>query len=275
MYLKPFLCENGVDMKLEKIDVRGVQVSNVTLEGAVGYIHEQLQQGIPTAVYTPNAEIVQLCIDDPTYYPIINSAELIVPDGVGVIKAAKILGTPLQEKVAGVVLGERVLQLAAKENYPVFLFGGKDASRCESGQSVADQCKAAMEKKYPGLNIVGTRDGYCKKEGPENDQTIEAVNASGASILFVCLGAPLQEKWIWENRSRMPGVKLFLGLGGSLDVYSGNTKRAPKIFIKLGLEWFYRLCCEPWRIKRMMQLPKFYFGTKSYKRRQEKETTAK
>ena len=237
-------------MKIEKIDIRGVQVCNVTLEDAVNYIREQLRNDIPTAVYTPNAEIVQLCIDNPSYYSIINSAELIVPDGVGVIKAAK-------------------------ENHPVFLFGGKDASRCETGQSVADQCKDMMEKKYPGLTIVGTKDGYCKKEGPENDKTIEAVNASGASILFVCLGAPLQEKWIWENRSRMPGVKLFLGLGGSLDIYSGNTKRAPKIFIKLGLEWFYRLCCEPWRIKRMMQLPKFYFGTKSYKRKLQKKKSAK
>ncbi|MBS5725326.1 MAG: WecB/TagA/CpsF family glycosyltransferase [Clostridiales bacterium] len=258
-------------MELERIDVRGVQVCNVTLQDAVDYIHENMEKGTPTAVYTPNSEIVQLCIDDPSYYPIINSAELIVPDGVGVIKAAKILGTPLKEKVAGVVLGERVLQLAAKEGYPVFLFGGKDASRCESGQSIADQCKKIMEEKYPGLKIVGTKDGYCKKEGPENDQTIAAISASGASILFVCLGAPLQEKWIWENRARLPGVKLFLGLGGSLDVYSGNTKRAPKIFIKLGLEWFYRLCCEPWRIGRMMKLPKFYFGTHTYKRKLKKQ----
>ena len=258
-------------MEQKKIDIRGVQVCNTTLEDAVAYIQQQMRQGAATAVYTPNAEIVQLCIDDPSYYPIINSAELIVPDGVGVIKAARILGTPLQEKVAGVVLGERVMQLAAENGYPVFLFGGKDASRCPSGQSVADQCKAVMEKKYPGLNICGTKDGYCKKEGEENNQTIEAINASGASILFVCLGAPLQEKWIYENRSRLPGVKLFLGLGGSLDIYSGNTKRAPKIMIKLGLEWFYRLCCEPWRIGRMMQLPKFYFGTRAYKRKLKKQ----
>lgn len=159
-------------MELKKEDIRGVQVCNTTLEDAVEYIQQQMQQDAATAVYTPNAEIIQLCIDDPAYYPIINSAELIVPDGVGVIKAARILGTPLQEKVAGVVLGERVLQLAAEKNYPVFLFGGKDVSRCPSGQSIADQCKDVMEKKYPGLNICGTKDGYCKKEGPENEQFV-------------------------------------------------------------------------------------------------------
>ena len=151
-------------MKIEKIDIRGVQVCNVTLEDAVNYIREQLRNDIPTAVYTPNAEIVQLCIDNPSYYSIINSAELIVPDGVGVIKAAKILGTPLQEKVAGVVLGERILQLAAKENHPVFLFGGKDASRCETGQSVADQCKD-MKRNIQGLLLSVPKMATVRRKG--------------------------------------------------------------------------------------------------------------
>ena len=90
----------------------------------------------------------------------------------------------------------------------------------------------------------------------------------------MCLGAPLQEKWIAANRNRLPGVKVLLGLGGSLDVYSGNLKRAPKIFIKLGLEWLYRLLCEPKRIGRMMSLPKFYFGTRRFKRAQKKNKAA-
>ena len=91
------------------------------------------------------------------------------------------------------------------------------------------------------------------------------MNESGAQVLFVCLGAPAQEKWIVENRDRMPSVRVFLGLGGSLDVYAGTVKRAPKLFIRLGLEWFYRLLKEPRRIGRMMRLPKFYFGTWIYK----------
>lgn len=248
-------------MKLEKINVRGTNIANVTMDEAVSFLEEAIDNGTQSAVFTPNAEIVQLCINDSEFRETVNNAELVVPDGVGVIKAARILGTPLKCKVPGVELGERMVKSAAEHGYKVFLFGGKDGSRTESGVSVGEQCKAVLEAKYKGLNIVGTRDGYCKKDGEENEETIRLINESGADILFVCLGAPLQEKWIAANRRKMPNVKVFLGLGGSLDVYSGNVKRAPKIFIKLGLEWFYRLLCEPSRIGRMMSLPKFYFGT--------------
>ncbi len=252
-------------MKTEKIDVRGVMFDNVTLDEAAQYLEERYDAGETTAVYTPNPEIVQLCIEDEKNYDIINSAELIIPDGIGVVKASNILGTPLKCKVAGIELGRKTLDMAARRNIPVFLFGSKDATRTESGISVADQCKAVFEKEYECINICGTRDGYCKKDGEENEETLRLINESGAEILFVCLGAPLQEKWIYENREKMPGVKIFLALGGSLDVYSGNLKRAPKLFIKLNLEWFYRLLCEPKRIGRMMKLPKFYFGTWIYK----------
>ncbi len=252
-------------MKTEKINVRGVMFDNVTPSEAMQYLSERYDHGEVTAVYTPNPEIVQLCIEDERNYGIINSAELIIPDGIGVVKASRILGTPLKCKVAGIELGRKVLDMAAEKHIPVFLFGGKDESRTESGISIADQCKAVFEKEYDSINIAGCRDGYCKKEGGENDETVRLINESGAEILFVCLGAPLQEKWIYENRDRMPGVKIFLALGGSLDVYSGNLRRAPKLFIKLNLEWFYRLLREPKRIGRMMKLPKFYFGTWLYK----------
>lgn len=252
-------------MDIQKINIRGVYFANVTKAEAAQCIEERLLAGETTAIYTPNPEIVQMCIEDESFYEVINSAELIVPDGIGVVKASRILGTPLKEKVAGIEVGEKVLDIAARNGKGVFLFGGKDASRIESGISIADQCVPVFEEKYKGIKIAGTRDGYCKKEGEENDETIRLINESGAEILFVCLGAPAQEKWIYNNRAKLPNVKVYLGLGGSLDVYSGNLKRAPKIFIKLGLEWFYRLLCEPKRIGRMMKLPKFYFGTWLYK----------
>jgi len=258
-------------MDIQKINVRGVYFANVTMQEAADYVEERVKNGETTAIFTPNPEIVQMCIEDEPFYEVINSAELIVPDGIGVVKAAKILKTPLKEKVAGVELGEKVLDIASRNGKGVFLFGGKDASRTESGVSVADQCIPVFEKKFEGIRIVGTRDGYCKKDGEENDETIRLINESGAEVLFVCLGAPLQEKWIYQNRERLPNVKVYLGLGGSLDVYSGNVKRAPKLFIKLGLEWFYRLLCEPKRIGRMMKLPKFYFGTWIYKIKNKKK----
>ena len=242
----------------DKINIRGVCFSNVNFEEAVSSLLGYLREGKKAALYTPNSEIVQACIEDPSLYEVVNSAEVIIPDGIGVVKAGKILKTPFKGgKVAGIEVGEEILKRLAGTEYGVFFLGGKPG--------VAEQARDALLVKYPGINFVGCADGYFKKEGEENAAVIEKINASGADVLYVCLGAPTQEKWIYNNRNSLPGVKLMLALGGSLDGYAGNVKRAPKIFIKLGLEWFYRLLCEPWRFKRMLKLPKFYFGTWVYK----------
>lgn len=240
-----------------KIDVRGVSFDNVTLAEATGRLRASVRGGIRETVFTPNSEIVQSCIDEPALFGVVNAATLIIPDGIGVVKASRILGTPLKGKVAGVDLGCSVIAFAAEDGLPVYLLGGKPG--------VAETAAQKLCEAHPGLAVAGTHDGYFAKSGPETDAVVNAVNASGARILFVCLGAPTQEKWIVENRDRMPGICVLLGLGGSLDVYAGTVKRAPKIFIRLGLEWFYRLLKEPRRIGRMMRLPKFYFGTWRYK----------
>ena len=173
------------------------------------------------------------------------------------MKAARILGTPLKGKVAGVELGREVLAFASDDGLPVYFLGGKPG--------VTEAAAEKMREAYPALQICGMHDGYFQKSGEENDAVLNLINESGAKILFVCLGAPAQEKWIAQNKDRLPGVQILMGLGGSLDVYAGTVKRAPKIFIKLGLEWLYRLLKEPRRIGRMMSLPKFYFGTWRYK----------
>lgn len=237
----------------DKISIRGVNFDNVSLDEAVGIVEGFIEGGGTNVVHTPNSEIVQLCVEQNEYYSLINSADLIIPDGSGVILASKILGTPLAKgKVAGIELAERTLALSAERGYKVFFLGGKPG--------VADTAAQKMTGKYPALNIVGTNDGYFKKTGEETDAVIEKINNSGAQVLFVCLGVPAQEKWMSENREKI-NVRVMAGLGGSLDVFAGNVKRAPKIFIKLGLEWFYRLIKEPSRIGRMMKLPKFLFGT--------------
>ena len=126
--------------------------------------------------------------------------------------------------------------------------------------TLAEKAAEELSKKYPGIRIAGTNDGYFKKEGAENDAVIEKINASDADVLFVCLGAPKQEKWIYDNREALK-VNFAAGLGGTLDVFAGTVKRAPEFFIKANLEWFYRLLCMPSRLGRMMKLPKFLFGT--------------
>ena len=237
----------------DKISIRGVNFDNVSLDEATETVAGFIEGEGTSVIHTPNSEIVQLCVEQNEYYSLINSAELIIPDGSGVILASKILGTPLSKgKVAGIELAERTLALAAERRYKVFFLGGKPG--------VADDAAKKMTEKYPSLNIVGTNDGYFKKTGEESDAVVAKVNESGAQILFVCLGVPAQEIWMRENKEKL-NVKVMAGLGGSLDVFAGNVKRAPKIFIKLGLEWFYRLIKEPSRIGRMMKLPKFLFGT--------------
>ena len=241
-----------------RICVRGVFFDNVTLDEAAHLLRAAARENRSgVSVFTPNSEIVQLCIEDASLRDRINDGGLIVPDGIGVIKAARILGTPLKGKVAGVDLGRRVMAFAAEEGFPVALVGGKPG--------VAEDAAAAMQAEYPNLNVCLTEDGYFKKEGEENEAVLSRIRESGARIVFICFGAPAQEKWIAANRDKLPGVNLLLGLGGSLDVYSGRVKRAPAVFVRLGLEWLYRLLKEPKRIGRMMNLPKFYFGTWKYK----------
>lgn len=246
---------------MQIINIRGVNFHNVTLDEAAAWVASTLDNppSIPAAVFTPNSEIVQMCVEEPNNFPLINSADLIIPDGIGVVKASRILGTPLKEKVAGIDLGERTLAIAAETGRSVYFLGAKPG--------IAEQAAANMQKKYPALTVAGTHDGYFQKEGEENNAVLAAIRAASPDVLYVCLGVPAQEKWIAANRSALAGVSLCLALGGSLDVWSGSVRRAPDLFIRLGLEWFYRLLCEPKRIGRMMKLPKFLLGTYAEKRK--------
>lgn len=240
---------------MEKINIRGVNFDNVTPSEALSIAEGYIERGEQCVVFTPNSEIVQMAIEDEGFRDIINSAELVIPDGAGVVLASKILKKPLKSKVAGCELAESLVKGSAEGKYKIFFYGSKPET--EEGLSVADLADKKMGEKY-GFKAAGTSHGYVKSEGyPE---LIEKINETGAEILFVCLGVPMQEKWIYQNRDKLK-ARLIIGLGGTLDVFAGTVKRAPKIFVKLNLEWFYRLLKEPKRIGRMMNLPKFIFGT--------------
>ena len=246
---------------MKKINICGIPFDNVTMAEAVALAEDELQKKGTSVVVTPNAEIAEMCIEDETVNQIILSAEIILPDGAGIITAAEILGTPLKEKVAGVEFGMELIRHAEKHGYSLFFLGGKP--------SVAETAAERLKATYKNLKIAGTRDGYFEKTGAENDAVIAEINASGADILFVCLGAPTQEKWIMANRKNLTAVRLAACLGGSLDIYAGTAKRAPKIFIKLRLEWFYRLLREPKRLGRMMKIPKYLRYVKKAAKRKE------
>lgn len=233
---------------MEKVNILGVNVDKVTHSEAVAKIIKMLNESGDHVVFTPNSEIILMAYKDPDFCGILNSADLLTADGIGVVYASKIVGDSVPERVAGYDMACSVIDEIAKSGHRLYLFGGKPG--------VAEQAQQNLKEIYPLLNIVGTHDGYFAPE--DEDAIIEDINASGADLLFVCLGAPKQEKWIDANRARL-NCRVMMGIGGSLDVFAGTAERAPEIWCDLGLEWFYRLIKEPWRIGRMMALPKFGF----------------
>lgn len=232
---------------MKTASILGVHFHAVTLEQAVEAAMDRLRARRQGYVVTPNPEIVELCRKDDTLRGIVNRAALVLPDGIGVIYAAKILGEELCGKVAGIDFAEQLVSAMAREGMRLYLLGAKPGIAEKAGRNLCD--------KYPGLVLAGCHDGYFTDPG----EVVEAVNAcGGADTVFVCLGAPKQERFIEAHMEEMHAT-LFCGLGGSLDVFAGEVKRAPDIFIKLGLEWFYRLLKQPSRFGRMLKLPKFLF----------------
>ena len=227
-----------------RVDVLGVGFDNLTLDQAVEEGLRLMHTPGAHYVVTPNPEIVEACRQDPAVMEAVNGADLVLADGIGVIYGAKMLGTPLKGRVTGIAFAQALMERMAQGGEPLFLLGAKPGYAQQAAENLARQ--------YPGLKIAGTNDGYFQEDGP----VVEKIRASGARVVFVCLGAPKQEFWMVKNGAAT-GAGLLVGLGGCLDVFSGNVKRAPAAFQKLGLEWFYRLCKEPRRIGRMMKLPLF------------------
>ena len=230
-----------------KIEVMGVQFDNVTMDEALEKAKEILAGDRAAYVVTPNAEIVYEAMHDENLCSLVNGADLVLPDGAGVVLASKILKKPLKQKVAGVDFADNLLAVLAQTGGSVYLLGSKPG--------IAELAAEKMLAKHPGLTIAGMADGYFKDEGP----VVEKINAVKPDVLFVCLGAPKQEKFMVAHRQELQ-VKLMAGLGGSLDSFAGTVKRAPKWMINLSLEWLYRLIKEPKRFKRMLRLPKFLWA---------------
>ena len=232
---------------MEKVNILGVHVDMVTIGEAADLIMKFMDEPKLHAIYTPNSEIIMQAYRNAEFAELLNRAELLTADGIGVVHASKILKKPIKERAAGYDIARKVLEKMNYTDHKLFLFGGKPG--------VAEEAAKNLKKDYPDLNIAGMRNGYFKEY--EEPQIVEEINASGADVLFVCLGAPKQEEWIDRNRAALANVRVAMGIGGSLDVFAGKVERAPEIFCKTGMEWFYRLMKEPWRAKRMADLPKF------------------
>ena len=234
---------------MEKVNILGVNVSKHTIDSASDMIFDCVKNGKRNVcVYTPNSEIIMMAYRDSGFSKILNDADALLADGIGVVYASKILKNPILQRAAGYDTACAALKKLADINAGVYLFGSKPG--------VAESAGEEMAKRYPGIRIVGCSDGYFDSESEK--EIIADINEKKPDFLFVCLGAPKQEKWLDKNRDKLDfGVAM--GLGGSLDVFAGTVKRAPEFYQKHGIEWLYRLLKQPGRIWRMMDLPKFAF----------------
>lgn len=224
------------------VQIAGARVDVCTFQEAVSRIIERARTGGPPSyVVTPNAHHVVMLHDSESFRRIYDGAWLSVADGMSIVWAAKLLGTPLPEKVSGSDLLPAVCKAIAATDLRVFLLGGRPGA--------AEGAATALQARYPGLNIAGTS---CPPVGFDNDpaqseEVIRTIRAAAPDILFVALGAPKQERWMHENCERA-GVPVAIGVGGSFEFVAGMVRRAPKWVRKSGLEWVFRMVMEPRRL---------------------------
>jgi N-acetylglucosaminyldiphosphoundecaprenol N-acetyl-beta-D-mannosaminyltransferase len=231
---------------IPKVRIYGVPISKMSMKQTVDYLTRVIELKRPHQVITANPIMVMAAQDDPAYLMMMQHAELIVPDGTGVVWAAARVGQPVAERVPGYDLIHELMKVGEKKDWKVYLLGASD----EVIEAAADKIRTL----YPKVNLVGVRNGYFSDA--EDAEVIRTIKEADPDLLLVGRAAANQEPWIGKYKEQL-GVPIMMGVGGSFDVLSGKLKRAPVFFQKLRLEWFYRLLQEPWRYKRMLLLPKF------------------
>ena len=230
----------------ERVKILGVEIDNITSEEA-GEITKQLIETSNKScslVVAPNVEFIMAAQKDEEFFNILKTSKLATPDSVGVIIGGKLQKKPFKERIPGQTYLRKVFEVGEKEGWTFYLLGG-------SGD-IPRRAKEHLESIYPKAKIVGYHEGYFKEDSEE--KVIEEINNLQPNVLFVAVGARIQEKWIYKNRNKLK-VDIAAGQGGTFDYEAGNIKRAPVWMQKCGIEWLWRLIREPKRIKRMAVLP--------------------
>lgn len=221
-----------------------VGITNNTSKDILEYVLEVLKKGTKKVFgVTPNPEILVYANSHSEFRTILNKADLALPDGVGVMLGARLLGKPLQERITGIDFMQKLCEQLAKQPITVGFLGAQ--------HGVAERVSECLKKKYPGLKV-----GFVGEEWPQDTNTLSKIPKT--DVLFVAFGFPKQEEWIYKNLPSIP-VQMAIGVGGAFDYISGNIPRAPQFMRSVGLEWLFRLVCQPWRIKRQLALVTFIF----------------
>ncbi len=230
-----------------KVNILGTKVDDVTFDEAVVLLKQYLQGNKNNIVVTPNPEMIVLAKDDAEFREILNSASLCTADGIGVVYASRLYDTKIKERVCGYDMTLEMIKAHNETKASFYLLG--------AGKGVALKAIQNLKNEYHGINVLGCHDGYFDEE--EEKKIIEEICELKPDILIIGLGMKKQESFAYKYKDVLP-CKIMFCVGGTIDVLSGEVKRAPDIFIKLNLEWFYRIITNPTRIARAFKLP--YFG---------------
>ena len=233
-------------MPLKQVEILGVKVNSLTMAQAVEAVQQFIAEKKVALVATANAEMLMRATRDEELKDILNQADLVVPDGAGTVWAAGHLGEPMPERVAGFDLAQELMREAPARGDRIYFFG--------SAPGVADKAKAKAEELYPGIQVVGTRNGFFTEA--DEPGIIAEIKAARPDILLAALGVPKQEKWLKKHMQELQ-VPVSIGVGGTLDVMAGVMERAPLWMQKAKLEWLFRGLKQPSRAGRLLALPKF------------------
>ncbi len=232
-------------MAAERIEILGLPVDDVDMDTALDRIAGFIQTDNMHQVVTADASMVVTASMDAEFLSIAKAAAMVTSDGAGILWASRKLGLGIKNKCSGVDLAERLVAVSVSRQWRIFFFG--------AAPGVASRAAVEMQRRYPGCNIVGTRDGFFDAEASAN--VASEIAACKPDIVLVALGIPKQEKWI-SKYGNLTGAKVCIGVGGTLDVFSGTVQRAPVWMQKRGLEWFYRLTSDPRQLRNRIQKQK-------------------
>lgn len=232
----------------EKISILGVEIDNITLEESGEITKKLIEQSNKSCeiIVAPNTEFVMCAQRDEEFFNILKNSKLATPDSIGIIIGAKLQKKKFKQRIPGQAYFREVIRRAEIEGWSVYILGGTE--------EVIEKAVANVKNDFPKINIIGYHEGYFVKDSEED--VIKQINDLQPNVLFVAMGAPKQEKWIYKNKNILK-VDVAAGQGGTLDYEAGRIKRAPKIIQKIGMEWFWRLILQPSRIIRMRVLPLF------------------
>lgn len=235
-------------MKVKRIEILGIPVDCVNMQQTLDVVMEMIDGDYAKTIIAVNPEKVIKAQSDPILETFLRNSSILIPDGIGLVFAARLLGLAKIERVPGSELMPAICELASRKNYRIFLFG--------ASPDVNNKTRIKLEAKHPGIQIVGSRDGYVTEH--DMPVLVNEINDSGAQILFIALGSPKQELWMEKYLPQL-NIKVCQGVGGTFDVIAGQVKRAPYLFRKVHMEWLYRLLTNPRRLIRQTALPKFVF----------------